>query len=302
MTEPRGASGDAAPTTRRELLLGAAAAAAASLAARAPALSPEPPKARVVLVRRREVLDAKGNVDGAVLKEMLDEGVAALLGAPDAVAAWRRLVSPSDVVGIKTNAWRYLPTPPALEDALRISVVRAGVKPENVAVDDRGVRENPVFRRATALLNVRPMRTHHWSGLGTCLKNVIMFSESPSDYHADACAPLGALWDLPEVKGKVRLNVLVLLTPQFHGVGPHGFAAEYTWPYRGLLLGTQPVPVDATGARILIAQRRKHFGDERPMKPSPHHIEIAGTRYGLGPSDPARIDLVRLGWTDEALI
>lgn len=302
MTDPRGASDESVPSTRRELLVSAAAAAAASLIGPAPDLSGAPAKARVVLTRRREVLDAKGNVDGSVLKEMLDEAVAALLGAPDAATAWRRLVSPTDVVGIKTNAWRYLPTPPALEDALRISVVRAGVKPENVAVDDRGVRENPVFRRATALLNVRPMRSHHWSGLGTCLKNVIMFSESPSDYHADTCASLGALWSLPELKGKVRLNVLVLLTPQFHGVGPHGFAPEYTWPYRGLLVGTQPVPVDATGARILQAQRRRHFGDERPMKPSPHHIEIAGSRYGLGPSDPAEIDLVRLGWTEEALI
>jgi hypothetical protein len=33
-----------------------------------------------------------------------------------------------------------------------------------------------------------------------------------------------------------------------------------------------------------------------------YHIEIAGSRYGLGPSDPARIDLVRIGWSEGALI
>ena len=47
--------------------------------------------------------------------------------------------------------------------------------PGSVGVDDRGVRTNPVFARATALINVRPLRTHAWSGLGTCLKNYIMF-------------------------------------------------------------------------------------------------------------------------------
>jgi hypothetical protein len=259
-------------------------------------------KARVVLVRRREALGADGRVSGPVVHEMLKEAVAALLGEKDAGAAWRRIVQPSDVVGVKSNAWGALPTPPELEQAIREEIVRAGVRPENVAVDDRGVRSNPVFQRMTALVNVRPMRTHAWSGLGTCLKNVILFVDNPPDYHDDACASLGAIWHLPPLAGKARLNVLVMLTPQFHSVGPHSFAKELTWPYYGLLVGLQPVPVDATGARIIQAKRRLHFGADRPISPSPHHIEIAGARYGLGPSDPARIDLVRLGLADDSLL
>jgi hypothetical protein len=259
-------------------------------------------KARVVLVRRREVLGPDGKVVGPVLHEMLNEGVAALLGEKDPAAAWRRVVKPADVVGVKSNVWGPLPTPPELEGAIRDEVVRAGVRPENVAVDDRGVRSNPVFQRMTALVNVRPMRTHAWSGLGTCLKNVIMFVDNPPDYHGDSCATLGAIWQLPALAGKARLNVLVMLTPQFHSVGPHSFSKDLTWPYYGLLVGLQPVPVDATGARIIQAKRRLHFGADRPISPSPHHIEIAGSRYGLGPSDPAAIDLVRLGLAEEALV
>jgi hypothetical protein len=259
-------------------------------------------KARVVLVRRREVLGADGRVNGSVLHEMLNEAVASLLGEKDPAAAWRRLVKPSDVVGVKSNVWDPLRTPPELEQAIRGEIVRAGVRPENVAVDDRGVRSNPVFQRMTALVNVRPMRTHAWSGLGTCLKNVILFVENPPDYHGDSCASLGAIWRLPQLAGKVRLNVLVMLTPQFHSVGPHSFARELTWPYHGLIVGLQPVPVDATGARIIQAKRRQHFGADRPISPSPHHIEIAGSRYGLGPSDPAGIDLVRLGLAEDALV
>jgi hypothetical protein len=257
-------------------------------------------RARVVLVRRREALTPDGRVNGPVVHEMLDEAVAALLGEGDPGAAWRRLIRPSDVVGVKSNAWAPLPTPPELEQAIRDEVTKAGAR--EVAVDDRGVRSNPVFQRMTALVNVRPMRTHAWSGLGTCLKNLIMFTENPPDYHGDACATLGALWKLPQLAGKVRLNVLVMLTPQFHSVGPHSFAKELTWPYHGLIVGLQPVPVDATGARIIQAKRRQHFGADRPISPPPHHIEIAGSRYGLGPSDPAQIDLVRLGLTSDALV
>jgi hypothetical protein len=124
----------------------------------------------------------------------------------------------------------------------------------------------------------------------------------PADYHGDACASLGAVWRLPEVDGKVRLNVLVMLTPQFHGVGPHSYSPRYVWPYGGLIVGTDPVAVDATGARIIQAKRDLFFGEPRPIAPPPHHIAIAGERYGLGVSDPDRIVLVRLGWMDEALI
>jgi hypothetical protein len=233
---------------------------------------------------------------------MLNTAVAALLNENDPKAAWRKLVKPGDVVGVKSNVWRALPTPSALEDAIRGEVVAAGVKAKDVAIDDRGVRGNPVFRRATALINVRPLRTHHWSGLGTCLKNMIMFVPRPPDYHGDTCATLGAMWKLPEISGKVRLNVLVMLTPLFHSVGPHGFSKQYTWPYRGLIVATDPVAADATGARIIVAKRKAHFGGDRAINPPAHHIELADTRYGLGHSEPAAIDLVRLGWQDESLI
>lgn len=260
------------------------------------------PTSRVVLVRSKDVLDAEGRPDADELHRMLNRAVAALFEEDDATAAWRRLISSTDVVGIKSNVWSHLPTPPALEDAIRSEVLAVGVDPDNVSVDDRGVRTNPVFQRATAIINTRPMRTHHWAGLGTSLKNLIMFTPRPADYHGDACATLGAVWRLPELEGKVRLNVLVMLTPQFHGVGPHSYSARYVWPYGGLIVGTDPVAVDTTGARIIQAKRNLFFGESRPISPPPHHIAIAGERYGLGVSDAERIDLVRLGWMDNALI
>ncbi len=293
---------DGGGLSRRHLLGLGAGAAVAGLAGMDVRAADERAPSRVVLVRRREVVREDGSVDGAVLAQMLDEAVAALLGSEHAAAAWRELIRPSDVVGVKTNVWSHLRTPPELEEAIRRRILEVGVAPGDVAVDDRGVRSNPVFRRATAVINVRPMRTHHWSGLGTCLKNVIMFVPRPSEYHGDSCASLGAIWHLPELAGKVRLNVLVMLTPQFHSVGPHGFSAQHVWTYGGLLVGREPAPVDATGARIIQAKRDLFFGEHRPITPSPHHIEVADARYGLGPSSPDRIELVRLGWDHGVLI
>jgi hypothetical protein len=257
---------------------------------------------RVVLIRRPEVLNPDGRPVAEVLEDMLDEAMVALLDVPSPGEAWQQLIEPDDVVGIKSNVWRNLRTPLALEEGIRRRVRGAGVASGNIAVDDRGVLRNPVFERATAMVNVRPMRTHAWSGLGTCIKNMIMFSPRPPEYHGDSCASLGALWQLPRVKDKVRLNILVMLSPQFHGAGPHSFSKEWVWPYYGLIVGIDPVAVDATGARIVQAHRNIYFGEERPISPRPHHIVYADTRYGLGNSDPSRIEVVKLGSEEGILI
>jgi Domain of unknown function (DUF362) len=290
---------------RREFLKAAAVTPlAAAMGPARPRMSAAQPgdKARVVLIRDKNALDAAGAHNPAVIQRMLDEAVCALLGQKDPVAAWQTLIRPSDIVGIKTNAWRPINTGEAVEQALRRRIADAGVSEDRIGLDDRGVLRNPVFQNATALVNARPARTHYWSGMGSCIKNYIMFVPQPSAYHGDACADLAAIWSLPVVKDKTRLNVLVMLTPLFHSVGPHNFSRDYVWPYSGILVSRDPVAVDATGFRILRAKRLAHFGEDRPLETSAHHIALADTRHHLGVSDPARIDLVKLGWEADILI
>jgi len=290
-------------TTRRAWLEGSGALLAGLLAPGVARAKPAE-KSRVVLIRDKDVFDEKGKLRAEVLERMLDRGVTSLLrlDGKQPARAWKRLFKPSDVVGIKSNVWAHLPTPPALEAALRSRVLGAGVSAGNVSVDDRGVLRNKVFARASALINVRPMRTHHWAGVGSLIKNYIMFVPRPYQYHGDSCADLAAIWKLPHLRGKTRLNVLVMLTPLFYGIGPHHYDARYVWRYNGLLLGTDPVAVDATGLRIIMAKRRAHFGEERRMRPPAKHIRLADTRHKLGNADPRRIELVRLGWAEGRLI
>jgi hypothetical protein len=289
--------------TRRDFIRGTAGAALATALGAGVAPETRAEKtAKVVLIRDAKALNEKGEIQAENIQEMLDEAVMALLEEKEVAQAWRKLIKASDVVGIKSNSWGRLPTPPELEEAIKRRTLDAGVLEKNIAIDDRGVLRNSIFKNSTALINVRPLRTHHWSGVGTCLKNYIMFVPDPSNYHDEGCSPLGKIWTYPLVKGKTRLNILAALSPQFYGRGAHSFDRRYVWPYKGLIVGTDPVAVDAVGAHLLQTKRIGHFKDDRSLDVPPIHIEAAEKRYNLGVSDLKRIQIIKLGWMEEILI
>jgi hypothetical protein len=258
--------------------------------------------AKVILIRNAEVLGRQGKVQGEILQSMLDEALKSLLGVKEPLEAWRKLFKNSDVVGIKSNEWNRLPTPKELEAAIKRRLLDVGVAEKNMDIDDRGVLNNPVFQNATALVNVRPLRTHHWSGVGTCLKNYIQFVPDPWAYHDEGCSPLGKIWNYPIVKGKTRLNILSALTPQFYGRGAHSFDKRYVWPYQGLIVGIDPVAVDAVGAHLLQSKRIAFFREDKALDVPPVHIMVADKKYHLGVSELSRIQLIKLGWMEEVLI
>ena len=259
-------------------------------------------KSRVVLIRN-EKLFANGNQpDPTIAAQMLDEALCKLTGKNDVKKAWASIVKPTDIVGIKTNGWDKFPTPEIVNTLLKERVLQAGVKAENVSVKDRGVTDDPVFQNSTALINVRPMRTHAWAGVGTCIKNFIMFSNDRPSYHDDSCASLASLYDLPIVKGKAKLHILILFNPPFHHRTAQDIAEEYQWKYSGLIAGFDPVAVDSVGLRIIQAKRNAYFGEDTPLNPPAKHIELADTRYHLGNADPAKIDLIKLGWDSESFV
>jgi len=287
----------------RQPVLGWAAEAVATTkaaAADAKATSDTTAMSDVVLVRNLDVLDDEGEPRAEVVLEMLDTAVARLTGQKEALEGWHTLIKPDDVVGIKSNVWSPIGTTEQVEQALRTRVIDTGVAAEDIGISDRGVLNDPVFKRASALINARPMRTHHWSGVGSLIKNYIMFVTDPYNYHEEACSRLGEIWTYPVVKDKTRLNVLVMFTPQFHNVGPHGFSPRHVWQYHGLIAGFDPVAIDTVGVKIIKGMRNEYFGEERPLSPSPQHIAVADTKYGLGTSDLDRINLIKIGYDEKS--
>jgi hypothetical protein len=247
-------------------------------------------------------VDEDSVFNGEVIQQMLDEAVMEFFDVGTPVDAFREMISPDQIVGIKTNVWGYLPTPAELEAAIKKRVLDVGVSEENISIDDHTVRTNPGFQDAHSIINVRPLRTHYLSGVSGCMKNLIMFSESQGKWHPNSCGDLGLLQTLPEVKGRLRLHILAALTPQFHGRGPHHFSRRYVWSYKGLIVGTDVVAVDAIGLKLLMAKRTEVMGAANALPPVPKHIEIADKVHGLGNSDLDKIDLIKLGWQEDVLI
>lgn len=259
-------------------------------------------RSKVILIRHPDALDENSVINGEVVQKMLDETVMALFDKNDPVEAFKHIIQPCEIVGIKTNVWSYLPTPPEAEKAIKRRLIDVGVKEEDIGLDDHNVRTNPLFIKATSLINVRPLRTHYLAGVSGCMKNYIMFAKSQSALHPNSCSALGSLFSLPQVKGKTRLNILCALTPQYHGRGPHHFSRRYIWGYKGLIVGQDPVAVDAVGLKLIMAKRKEQLGKDKAVPPVPRHIRDAEVKYGLGNSDLNKIDLVKLGWTDDILI
>ncbi|MDR2683484.1 MAG: twin-arginine translocation signal domain-containing protein, partial [Dysgonamonadaceae bacterium] len=156
--------------SRRELLKRTAIAVGGALLLNRPihiwAMESSEATSRVVLIRNQKLYAGGDTPDVAVCEQMIDEAVCRLTGLNTPKEAWASIIKPSDIVGIKTNQWNGLPTPPCVNDALKARVLSIGVAEDKVSVDDRGVKQNPVFQQATALINTRPMRTHAWSGVG----------------------------------------------------------------------------------------------------------------------------------------
>ena len=77
---------------------------------------------------------------------------------------------------------------------------------------------------------------------------------------------------------------------------------RFKWDYGGLIAGLDPVAVETTCLRIIEAKREAIRGEPWPLSPPPVCVEAADKTYGLGPSDPAAIDVEFLGWEDDRLI
>jgi uncharacterized protein (DUF362 family) len=110
----------------------------ATPASKRPLGIPGPFPGRVVEVAHAgSVVD--GEVKEPVVAGMVDRGMRDLVGADDAVAAWRRFFAPGDVVGIKVNP---VGAPHAISNFATVRAIiaglgSAGVKPNDIVVFDR---------------------------------------------------------------------------------------------------------------------------------------------------------------------
>jgi uncharacterized protein (DUF362 family) len=96
-------------------------------------------KAKVAVAKHESVVEAGRKINALETRKLLDDAVVAFANEADAPAAWKSLLSPADIIGIKVNclAGRGISTNPELVAALVDSLASVGIAREKIIVWDR---------------------------------------------------------------------------------------------------------------------------------------------------------------------
>jgi len=250
-------------------------------------------RSSVVIVRDKNAMDTALNVDRNVLENMLEQTLTHVTGKSNRDEAWHELVSPQDIIGLVPTPLMN-PTHDELIDAVKASLISAGIPAENI----RNAQGRSVD--LTALISLPGLKAHWLTGIGTVIKNYILYSGAPRNYHHQNSTKLGEIWNLPQVKGKTKL----ILVDALHPVCDKGPQVDprYRWAYNGLIAGTDPVAVDAVCLKIIRAKREELRGEPWPLSPPPICVEAADKVYKLGNSDLNNIDIETIGWAEDLLV
>ena len=284
----------------------------------------------VALVRDSRAWTDEGlGVDGAVLRRMVDRAVCTATGEDDANRAWRSVVTPTDVVGIKPNCLggRKIATQPGLVKAVVDGLLEAGIPAGNIIVwecTDRDLDRGgfPVQKKTgdvrylgtrrmcpdrfdaagiqtqlcelvtdvcTVLINMPALKAHHRCGLTGAIKNYVGAVSNPSDFHDDFCQAVADLYALAPLRTKSRLVIMDALRP-LYDKGPNDYP-HARWKHHGVLASTDPVAIDRVGQSILEAKRQEVRGEPWPMDDAKYLLR-AGT-LGLGQADLQKVNIVR---------
>ena len=251
----------------------------------------------VTVVRDKNVMDAGFKVDSNILQSMLDRTVLQVTGKRKIREAWADLVKPDDIVGLVPTP-HLNPTHEELVDVVKASLMKyVGTSEKNIIMAQGGKRRP---KKCTALISMPGLKGHWLTGIGTVLKNYIMFSGRPTRYHKNKSAKLGEIWLIPEVKGKTRLVLVDALHP-LCDKGPQP-DPRYKWAYNGFIAGTDPVAVETVCLKILNEKRRALRGEPWPITPPPICVEAADKAYGLGTSKMEEIKIAHFGWDKDLLL
>ena len=251
----------------------------------------------VTVVRDKNVMDAGFKVDSNILQSMLDRTVLQVTGKRKIREAWVDLVKPDDIVGLVPTP-HLNPTHEELVDVVKASLMKEVGIPEKNIIMAQGGKRKP--GRCTALISMPALKGHWLTGIGTVIKNYIMYSGRPSSYHEEKSAKLGEIWLIPEVKSKTRLVLVDAIHP-LCDKGPQS-DPRYKWAYNGLIAGTDPVAVETVCLKILTEKRHALRGEPWPISPPPICVEAADKVYGLGTSKMEEINITHFGWEGDLLL
>ncbi len=273
---------------RRRFLANATAAVVAGPLARIAAPQPLPqgadsPTATVIQVSSDHLVRGR-IVHKTILDEVLELVLLRVTEQKNSADAWRSLLRPDDLIGIKFNSSGAagLGVSRNFADALINSLLAAGFearqivpiempddfyRPRGLVRPAYGWNDQPTdfnsgrdrlaawLRQVTAIINVPFLKTHNIAGITGALKNLShAVVKNPARFHAQHCSPyIGDIVAIPTIRDKLRLH----LTNALRVVFDHGPEArdEFTWDAGTVLASRDPVALDAVGMDIINSQR-----------------------------------------------
>ena len=280
-----------------------------------PSASAEPARSRVVIACDARIRSAGMGFDSARLAQLLDRALQASFGCDSPVEAWRKVVRPGEVVGLKVNCLggRGNATHPELVEAITERLRQAGIT--EIVIWDRqnsdlerarfkiaehgsGVRcfgndvmgyedDLATFGKAGSLLcrtltqvcdaviNLPVLKDHGIAGVTLALKSMFGAIHNPNKYHSNACDPYVA--DVYAL-APIRQKVRLHICDGLNAQydGGPSFMPQWMWPFNGLLVSRDPVALDYMGWKI-IEKKRLEVGAPslREQKREPVYISTA---------------------------
>lgn len=273
------------------------------------------PKASRVIEAHSARLAHAGAIAAGHLGEMISRCARALTDKRSSRAAWRAILGDAERIVLKFNSVgaQVLGTTDTLARQLVYQLGEAGYAPGRVTlieapallrhelgtaappsgwgghirVGDRVDELAAWLLEADAIINVGFLKTHQIAGMSCCMKNLSHAAiRRPARFHANGCSPAVAqIVGDPQVSGRLRLNLVNALRLVVRN-GPDANAEDVA-AYGGLLMGFDPVAVDAC-ARALLDIERNRFG----LPPVNVRYLRAAARLRVGRVHPAELERV----------
>jgi uncharacterized protein (DUF362 family) len=272
-------------------------------------------KSKLVISRDAKLRPSKAGVDSTRLRNALDRGMQALYDCDSPLEAWKKVVRPGEIVGLKVNclAGKGNSTSVELVDAICERLQQAGIK--DIIIWDRlnadlesarfrvvergsGIRcfgndtlgyeselatfgsvgslmSRTLTQACDAVINLPVLKDHGIAGVTIALKSMFGAIHNPNKYHLNAGDPYVA--DVFMLP-PIRQKVRLHIcdaTTAQYEGGP-SYMPQWTWPYNGLLVSRDPVALDYIGWQI-IERKRAAMGMKslKDLKREPTYIATA---------------------------
>ena len=246
-------------------------------------------KPRVVVVRAKQALTDGYDADRGVLHAMLAAGLAALAGAPDAVAALRRYFQPGQTVGLKINglAGRNAATHVELVDELSALLRQM----------DIGGHQQVVFDRFASDLTASGFTLNERGDSYRCTGNdALGYEEEPTVMPSTASRlarvlteRVDAVLNLPVLKQHMLSGMSGALKNQFGCIhNPNKMHLDKCDPY---ISEVNALPAIRQKQRLIVMDALRPVVDNGPSY-QPGMAEVANAL--LFAVDPVAVDVVGL--------